>query len=75
MAWISVEDDPSRAVRREKPYVVSGNPDEVIRELLAFSAAGARHFQVRFMDYPETAGMERFVEKVMPRLIEEGATR
>ena len=75
VAWISVEDDPSRALRREKPHVVSGDPDGVTRELLAFVAAGARHFQIRFMDYPETAGMERFVEKVMPRLLEEGVTR
>ncbi len=73
VAWISVEDDPSRALRREKPYVISGDPDRVTRELLAYRASGARHFQVRFMDYPETAGMERFVEKVMPRLVEEGA--
>ena len=72
VAWISVEDDPSRVLRREKPYVVAGDPDEVTRELLAFSAAGAQHFQVRFMDYPDTAGMERFVEKVLPRLVEEG---
>lgn len=75
VAWISVEDHPSRLRRRESPYIVSGAPEEVTRQLLAFSAAGARHFQIRFMDYPETAGMERFVEKVMPRLVEEGAAR
>lgn len=74
VAWISVEDDPSRIVRREKPYVISGSPDEVTRELLAYSRAGAHHFQVRFMDYPETGGMERFVEGVMPKLAGEGVT-
>ncbi len=38
------------------------------RELESFRDAGVRHFQVRFMDYPSPAGLERFVGKVLPRL-------
>ncbi|MDP9487526.1 MAG: LLM class flavin-dependent oxidoreductase [Actinomycetota bacterium] len=72
VAWVSVEEDPADAVRWEKLHLVAGDPDEVTRELSAFCEAGVEHFQVRFMDYPNPAGMERFVEKVMPRLMGNG---
>jgi alkanesulfonate monooxygenase SsuD/methylene tetrahydromethanopterin reductase-like flavin-dependent oxidoreductase (luciferase family) len=72
VTWVSVEERSADAVRWDKLHIVAGDPDEVTREFLAFREAGARHFQVRFMDYPSPAGMERFVEKVMPRLLEEG---
>lgn len=68
VTWISVEEDSARAVRWDHLHIVAGNPDEVTRELAAYRAAGIRHFQVRFMDYPSTAGFERFVTKVLPRL-------
>ena len=71
VAWVSVEEDSADAVRWEKLHIVAGDPDEVTRELLAFREAGVEHFQVRFMDYPNPAGMRRFVEKVMPRLLEQ----
>ncbi len=72
VAWVSVEEDSADAVRWEKLHIVAGDPDEVTRELLALREAGVAHFQVRFMDYPNPAGMERFVEKVMPRLMGNG---
>ena len=50
--------------------MVAGDTEEVARELSEFADAGARHFQIRFMDYPNTAGCERFVREVMPRLID-----
>lgn len=68
VAWISVEDDPDRVVRWPDLHIVAGNPDEVAHELAAFRDAGVRHFQIRFMDYPDTAGFDRFVQKVLPRL-------
>jgi alkanesulfonate monooxygenase SsuD/methylene tetrahydromethanopterin reductase-like flavin-dependent oxidoreductase (luciferase family) len=49
-------------------HLVAGSPDEVTRELEAFREAGVRHFQVRLMDYPSPAGLERFARRVMPRL-------
>ena len=70
VAWISVEDDSARASRWDDLHIVAGDPEEVTRELLAFHDAGVRHFPVRFLDYPNTAGMERFIEKVLPRLKE-----
>jgi alkanesulfonate monooxygenase SsuD/methylene tetrahydromethanopterin reductase-like flavin-dependent oxidoreductase (luciferase family) len=66
--WISVENDPERVVRWPDLHIVAGAPDEVAAELACFVAAGAEHFQVRFMDYPSTAGLERFVERVAPLL-------
>ncbi len=69
VAWISVEERADKALRWERPYVVAGDVDEVTGELTEFLDAGVDHFQIRFMDYPSLAGMERFVEKVMPRLI------
>lgn len=68
VTWVSVEDDSAKATRRHDLHIVAGNPDEVTRELAAFQDAGADHFQIRFMDYPNPAGMERFITKVMPRL-------
>ena len=69
-AWISVEEDPARAVRWPSPYIVAGTSEEVTRELRAFRDAGVRHFQVRFLDYPSPAGFERFVARVLPALRE-----
>lgn len=68
VTWISVEDDARDAIRWPDLHIVAGDPDDVARELRAFQDAGAQHFQVRFMDFPSTGGMERFVERVLPRL-------
>ena len=70
VTWVSVEEDSARATRWDHLYIVAGNPDEVTRELEAYRDAGVQHFQLRFMDYPSTAGLERFVTKVLPRLTE-----
>ncbi len=72
VAWISVEEKADQALRWERPYVVAGDVDEVTRELTEFVDAGVDHFQIRFMDYPSEEGMDRFAEKVMPRLLERG---
>lgn len=69
VVWISVEEDSSRAVRWDNLHIVAGNPDEVTRELEAYREAGVQHFQMRFMDYPNPVGLERFLSKVMPRLV------
>jgi alkanesulfonate monooxygenase SsuD/methylene tetrahydromethanopterin reductase-like flavin-dependent oxidoreductase (luciferase family) len=65
--WISVEDDAARATRWDQPYTITGDPEQVTRQLASYREAGAQHFQIRFLDYPSTAGMERFIAKVLPR--------
>ena len=69
VTWVSVEDDSAQATRWDHLHIVAGNPDEVTRELLAFRDAGVQHFEIRFMDYPNPAGLERFAAKVLPRLV------
>jgi alkanesulfonate monooxygenase SsuD/methylene tetrahydromethanopterin reductase-like flavin-dependent oxidoreductase (luciferase family) len=66
--WISVEDDSAHAVRWDNLHIVAGSPDEVARELSAYRDAGVQHFQMRFVDYPSSAGLERFLSKVLPKL-------
>jgi alkanesulfonate monooxygenase SsuD/methylene tetrahydromethanopterin reductase-like flavin-dependent oxidoreductase (luciferase family) len=68
VVWVSIEDDPARLIRWDNLHLVAGSPDQVTRELEAFREAGVRHFQVRVMDYPSPAGLERFARRVMPRL-------
>ncbi len=68
VTWVSVEDESASATRWDHLHIVAGNPDEVSRELEAYRDAGVNHFMIRFMDYPRTDGLERFVSKVMPRL-------
>ena len=68
VAWVSVEEDLARAVRWPDLHIVAGNPDEVCAELNGFLEAGVEHFMLRFMDYPRTDGIERFIERVLPRL-------
>ena len=69
VAWVSVVDDASRAVRWPDLHIVAGAPDEVAAELEAFRDAGVDHLQLRFMDYPDPAGFDRFVSRVLPRLV------
>lgn len=68
VTWISVEERSEHATRWEHLHIVAGNVDEVVRELQSFRESGAQHFQVRFVDYPSTSGLERFISKVLPRL-------
>jgi alkanesulfonate monooxygenase SsuD/methylene tetrahydromethanopterin reductase-like flavin-dependent oxidoreductase (luciferase family) len=68
VVWISVADPPAAGSRWPDVHVVAGSEDEVVAELLRFRRAGADHFQMRFMDFPATAGMERFASGVIPRL-------
>jgi alkanesulfonate monooxygenase SsuD/methylene tetrahydromethanopterin reductase-like flavin-dependent oxidoreductase (luciferase family) len=66
-AAVHLVNDPAEAAKRDF-HVVSGTPDMVTRELSEFAKLGVKHFQLRFLDFPETAGLKMFVEKVLPRL-------
>ena len=48
-------------------YAIAGTPDQVAGRLQEYVDLGADLFQVRLADFPETAGMELFIEEVLPR--------
>ncbi len=65
---VTLSENPARLSRRSDMYVMAGSPDEVTRELEQFRAVGLEHVIIRFVDFPQTEGMELFLDKVMPRL-------
>ena len=65
---VSLVDDPGKAEKREGLYVIAGTPDMVTREFESYIRVGITHFQLSLLDYPETGGLETFIEKVLPRL-------
>ena len=69
VVWVSVEEDSGMATRWDNLHIVAGNPDEVTRELEGYRDAGARHFMIRFLDYPNMANYGAIVAKVLPRLV------
>ena len=66
---VSLSDDAATAAKHAQGNmpVLMGNADELTRKLEAFVAAGARYIQIRFRDFPSTAGAEMFLQKVLPR--------
>ncbi|HYN89716.1 MAG TPA: LLM class flavin-dependent oxidoreductase, partial [Ardenticatenaceae bacterium] len=67
-ALVSVAEEPDKLERRPTMSVLAGTPAEVAGQLARFVELGVEHFQVRFLDFPETRGAELFVEKVLPLL-------
>jgi hypothetical protein len=46
---------------------IAGKPSaEVLSQLAAFAAAGVRHMQLNFLDFPRTESLDLFVEEVLP---------
>jgi alkanesulfonate monooxygenase SsuD/methylene tetrahydromethanopterin reductase-like flavin-dependent oxidoreductase (luciferase family) len=50
------------------PTAIVGTPDQVVGRLQSFIDLGVEYFVLRFADFPNTAGIELFMEQVMPRL-------
>lgn len=46
---------------------IVGTPDEVAEQLQPFVNLGVKHFILRFVDFPSTAGAELFAREVAPR--------
>jgi alkanesulfonate monooxygenase SsuD/methylene tetrahydromethanopterin reductase-like flavin-dependent oxidoreductase (luciferase family) len=69
---LSISHDPARLIRRRvmghrgAVHVISGSPGEVLAQLAAFAAAGVRHMQLNFLDFPRTESLDLFVEEVLP---------
>jgi alkanesulfonate monooxygenase SsuD/methylene tetrahydromethanopterin reductase-like flavin-dependent oxidoreductase (luciferase family) len=49
-------------------HSIIGTPAQVAEQLQAFVEVGVTYLIVRLLDFPNTAGIELFVQEVMPRL-------
>jgi alkanesulfonate monooxygenase SsuD/methylene tetrahydromethanopterin reductase-like flavin-dependent oxidoreductase (luciferase family) len=70
---LTIAHDAARLVRRRtmghrgEVHVMSGNPDEVATQIGAFAAAGVRHMQLNFLDFPGLDSLDLFLTDVLPR--------
>jgi alkanesulfonate monooxygenase SsuD/methylene tetrahydromethanopterin reductase-like flavin-dependent oxidoreductase (luciferase family) len=75
---VTVSHDPVKLVRRRsmshrgEVHVISGNPEEVTEQIAAFAAAGVRHMQLNFLDFPRTDSLDLFLNDVLPRFSRAG---
>jgi len=73
-AGVSISRDPSTIVRQppfkyrsDDMFVLNGDPDEVSAQIETFIDLGVRHMQLNFLDFPHTAGVDLFLNEVLPR--------
>lgn len=45
-----------------------GTPEQIIEQLWRWVAIGVTHFQLRFVDFPRSDGIQRFMDEVMPHV-------
>lgn len=67
-SFVSIATEPTKVQRSERVHYIAGSPDDVTRELEQFVTLGAQHFMLRFLDFPSTAGLELFLDRVLPRV-------
>jgi alkanesulfonate monooxygenase SsuD/methylene tetrahydromethanopterin reductase-like flavin-dependent oxidoreductase (luciferase family) len=70
VAVAETESEASR-IAAASPYNengIIGTPAQVAEQLQAFVDLGVEHLIVRLLDFPNTEGIEMFVQEVMPRL-------
>lgn len=69
---VAEEERRARAVAEASPYrdegAVVGTPEQVAEQLRAFTDLGVEYLILRFVDFPDPAGMDLFAEAVMPEL-------
>jgi alkanesulfonate monooxygenase SsuD/methylene tetrahydromethanopterin reductase-like flavin-dependent oxidoreductase (luciferase family) len=53
-------------------HVISGNPDEVSKQIAEFASVGVRHMQLNFLDFPRLDSLELFLSDVFPRFSHAG---
>ena len=61
----------ARRIAQSTPYQngpIYGTPAQVAEQLQAFVDLGVSYLVVRLVDFPSTAGLELFINEVMPRL-------
>ena len=68
---VATTEDEARRIAAASPYTnnsIVGTPAQVAEQLQAFVDLGVTYLIVRVLDFPDTMGMELFVQEVMPRL-------
>jgi alkanesulfonate monooxygenase SsuD/methylene tetrahydromethanopterin reductase-like flavin-dependent oxidoreductase (luciferase family) len=68
VVWVDFADDFPPAGRILDSRAIRGDAEQVLHSLEEFRNAGVGYFHLRFMDYPSTRGLERFLDRVLPRL-------
>ena len=61
----------AQRIAEASPYnrnAIIGTPEQVAQQLQVFVDLGVEYLIVRLLDFPSTAGIELFVQDVMPRL-------
>jgi alkanesulfonate monooxygenase SsuD/methylene tetrahydromethanopterin reductase-like flavin-dependent oxidoreductase (luciferase family) len=61
----------ARRIAEASPYnnnAIVGTPEQVAEQLQRFVDLGVSYLIVRILDFPETAGIQRFIGEVMPRV-------
>ncbi len=48
-----------------------GTPAEIIEQITAWGELGVSHLQLRFADFPDTAGIRLFIDEVIPHFAQE----
>jgi alkanesulfonate monooxygenase SsuD/methylene tetrahydromethanopterin reductase-like flavin-dependent oxidoreductase (luciferase family) len=68
---VAATEEEARRIAGASPYnnnAIVGTPEQVAEQLQQFVDLGVSYLIVRVLDFPETAGLQRFAEEVMPRL-------
>jgi alkanesulfonate monooxygenase SsuD/methylene tetrahydromethanopterin reductase-like flavin-dependent oxidoreductase (luciferase family) len=73
-ACVAVADSEAEAERiaRKIPFftedgAIYGTPEQLVEKFQERAEAGCDHFQLRFADFPSTAGVARFGREVLPK--------
>ena len=68
---IAATEVQARRIAEASPYntnAIIGTPEQVAQQLQVFIDLGVEYLIVRVLDFPATAGIDLFVQDVMPRL-------
>jgi alkanesulfonate monooxygenase SsuD/methylene tetrahydromethanopterin reductase-like flavin-dependent oxidoreductase (luciferase family) len=68
---IAATEAEARRIAEASPYnsnTIIGTPEQVAQQLQVFIDLGVEYLIVRVLDFPATAGIELFVQDVIPRL-------
>jgi alkanesulfonate monooxygenase SsuD/methylene tetrahydromethanopterin reductase-like flavin-dependent oxidoreductase (luciferase family) len=69
--WVYIymtEEGGQHDTSREDRFVLTGKPDRVLKGLKEYIDVGAQHLMLRFIDFPDTRGVDLFLEEVYPHL-------